>query len=89
MGTIIPLGDASRRARGFAWMTALIIAANAWVFLLELEGGDAFVDRWAVIPAQITSGHGWITILTGMFMHAGWLHIIWEHGFSVGVWAGD
>ena len=65
-------------------MTALIIAANAWVFLLELEGGDAFVDRWAVIPAQITSGHGWITIFTGMFMHAGWLHII---GNMIFLWA--
>ena len=84
MGTVIPLGDASRRPRGFAWVTALIIAANAYVFLRELEGGDAFVDRWAVIPAQITSGHGWITIFTGMFMHAGWMHII---GNMIFLWA--
>jgi membrane associated rhomboid family serine protease len=84
VGTILPLGDASRRTRGFAWVTALIIAANAWVFLLELKGGDAFVDQWAVIPAQITSGHGWITIFTGMFLHAGWMHII---GNMVFLWA--
>jgi membrane associated rhomboid family serine protease len=84
VGTILPLGDASRRPRDFAWATALIIAANAWVFLLELEGGDAFVNRWAVIPAQITSGHGWITIFTGMFMHAGWSHII---GNMIFLWA--
>ena len=84
MGTILPLGDASRRTRRFAVVTLLIILANAYVFLRELVGGDAFVDRWAVIPAEISSGHGLITIITAMFMHAGWLHII---GNMVFLWA--
>jgi membrane associated rhomboid family serine protease len=84
VGTVIPLSDASRRTRGFAWTTALIIAANAYVFLLELEGGDAFVKHWAVIPARIERGHHWITIVTAMFMHAGWLHIL---GNMVFLWA--
>ncbi len=65
-------------------VTLLIILANAYVFLRELVGGDAFVDRWAVIPAEISSGHGLITIITAMFMHAGWLHII---GNMVFLWA--
>ena len=84
MGTVIPLGDASRRTRRFAVVTALIIVANAYVFLRELLEGDAFVARWAVIPAQILHGHGWITLITAMFMHAGWLHII---GNMVFLWA--
>jgi membrane associated rhomboid family serine protease len=84
VGTVIPLGDASRRARGFAWITALIIAANAYVFLLELEGGDAFVNRWAVIPVRIEHGRHLITVVTAMFMHAGWMHII---GNMVFLWA--
>ncbi len=84
MGTVIPLGDASRRTRGFAWVTALIIAANAYVFLRELAEGDAFVKRWAVIPVRIEHGHHWITIVTAMFMHAGWLHIL---GNMVFLWA--
>ncbi len=65
-------------------MTALIIAANAYVFLLELEGGEAFVRRWAVIPVRIEHGHRLITIVTAMFMHAGWLHIL---GNMVFLWA--
>ena len=84
MGTVIPLGDVSRRGRGFAWVTALIIAANAFVFLLELGGGEAFVKRWAVIPVRIEHGHHLITIVTAMFMHAGWLHILGNMGF---LWA--
>ena len=65
-------------------MTALIIAANAYVFLLELEGGDTFVNRWAVIPVRIEHGRHLITIVTAMFMHAGWLHIL---GNMVFLWA--
>jgi membrane associated rhomboid family serine protease len=65
-------------------MTALIIAANAYVFLLELEGGNAFVNRWAVVPLRIEHGRHLITIVTAMFMHAGWLHIL---GNMVFLWA--
>jgi membrane associated rhomboid family serine protease len=62
----------------------MIIVINAFVFLLELMGGQAFVLRWAAIPANIMAGHHWITILTAMFMHGGWLHII---GNMVFLWA--
>ena len=84
MATVIPLGDVSRRTRKFALVTLLIIVANAYVFLRELTEGDAFVSRWAVVPAAILHGHHWITLITAMFMHAGWLHII---GNMVFLWA--
>ncbi len=84
MGTVIPLSDASRRPRRFAVMTLLLVVLNAYVFLRELLEGDAFVSRWAVIPAEIMHGHAWITLLTAMFMHAGWLHIA---GNMVFLWA--
>ena len=73
---MIPLGDASRRPLNFPIVTALIIAANALVFMLELVGGDAFINRWSLVPADIVAGQNWITILTAMFMHAGWAHIL-------------
>jgi membrane associated rhomboid family serine protease len=84
MATLIPLGDASRRSRSFAVMTLLIILANVFVFLQELVEGDAFVARWALIPVNIVHGHNLITLVTGTFLHAGWLHII---GNMVFLWA--
>jgi len=65
-------------------VTATIIAVNAFVFLLELMGGDAIVKQWSVIPADIVAGRHWITILTAMFMHGGWMHI---SGNMVFLWA--
>ena len=84
MGGLIPLSDASRRPVRMPVVTGFIIAVNVVVFLLELTRGDAFVMQWSAIPAQITSGHHWITILTAMFMHGSWSHII---GNMIFLWA--
>jgi membrane associated rhomboid family serine protease len=81
---LIPLSDASRRPTHFPVVTASIIALNAFVFVLELMGGDPFVLKWAAIPADIVGGHHWITILTAMFMHGSWSHLI---GNMVFLWA--
>ncbi len=84
MGAMIPLTDASRRPVHFPFVTVFIILANLFVFVLELQGGDAFVLKWSATPANITAGHQWITILTAMFMHGSWSHII---GNMVFLWA--
>jgi membrane associated rhomboid family serine protease len=84
MGGMIPLGDASRRPEHFPVATTAIIVVNVFVFVLELTGGEAFVKQWAMTPANVVAGHHWITILTAMFMHAGWMHII---GNMVFLWA--
>ena len=68
MGTMIPLGDASRRPLHRSVVTAVIILVNALVFVLELQGGEPFVTRWSAIPADIVAGHHWMTLLTAMFM---------------------
>jgi membrane associated rhomboid family serine protease len=84
VGGLIPLKDATRRPLRTPLCTALIIAVNILVFLMELARGDVFVLQWSLVPAQITSGHQWITILTAMFMHGSWSHII---GNMVFLWA--
>ena len=84
MGGMIPLGDASRRPVRMPVVTTLLIVVNALVFLLELGGGDKFVATWAAVPVLITSGHAWITVLTSMFMHGSWAHIL---GNMIFLWA--
>ncbi len=81
---VIPLSDASRRPARFPVVTATIIGLNALVFLVELTRGEAFVTTWSVIPHDIAAGHHLITILTAMFMHASWSHIL---GNMVFLWA--
>ena len=81
---VIPLSDASRRPYKIPVVTASIIAVCALVFVLELIGGDPFVTRWSLIPADIMAGHHLETIVTSMFMHGSVSHII---GNMVFLWA--
>jgi membrane associated rhomboid family serine protease len=81
---MIPLADASRRPTNFPVVTLGIVVINFVVFIFELINGDAFVTKWSMIPAHISAGHDYITIITAMFMHASWSHII---GNMVFFWA--
>jgi membrane associated rhomboid family serine protease len=84
VGGLIPLGDASRPPTRFPVVTVLIIVVNSWMFLQELTYGDRFVWIWSAVPYRIVHGRSWITVLTSMFMHASWMHII---GNMIYLWA--
>jgi membrane associated rhomboid family serine protease len=81
---MIPLTDVSRRPTHFPVATLSIIAVNFVVFVIELVKGDAFIERWSLVPAHVSAGHDLVTVLTAMFLHASWSHII---GNMVFLWA--
>jgi len=81
---MIPLQDESRRPSRFPIVTSLIIGLNLLAFILELTNGDEFVARWSVVPADIVAGRHVMTILTALFLHASWSHIL---GNMVFLWA--
>jgi membrane associated rhomboid family serine protease len=80
---MIPLHD-DNPTRRFPWLTVLLIAANAAVFGLEatMDAPEltAFVTQWGFVPARYFAAPldpaQLITILTAMFIHGGWLHVI-------------
>lgn len=77
---MIPLRDLNP-TRTVPVLTYTIIALNVLVFGYELAIGDALeelVQRFGVVPLYLSSGHpgSFITPLTSMFLHGGFLHII-------------
>jgi membrane associated rhomboid family serine protease len=81
---VMPLSDASRRPSRVPVVTTTIIAINLVVFFAELAGGEPFVTRWSLVPADIVHGRHLDTILTAMFMHGSWSHIL---GNMIFLWA--
>jgi membrane associated rhomboid family serine protease len=75
---MFPLGDDDSQRRTLPVVTYGLIGANVLVFLLELSGGDAFINAWAFVPARFAANPGGqaITIFTAMFMHGGWMHLL-------------
>ncbi|HET6596724.1 MAG TPA: rhomboid family intramembrane serine protease [Anaerolineales bacterium] len=75
---MMPLGDDNSGRRLTPIVTYALIAINVLVFLLELTGGDAFIQRWAFVPTRFLENPAgdFATLFTSMFMHAGWLHLL-------------
>ncbi|HVP62918.1 MAG TPA: rhomboid family intramembrane serine protease [Myxococcaceae bacterium] len=76
MTGVIPIEDASRRPGSDPVITIGLIAINVIVFVVELIQGQSFVLRWAATAADISAGHRLWTLLTAMFLHASWSHIV-------------
>jgi membrane associated rhomboid family serine protease len=75
--SMIPIGDDNRERRGAAWMTWLLIAANVlvFVFVQGLGSNDEAMRAFALVPASILSGGAFLTLVTSMFLHGGFLHL--------------
>jgi membrane associated rhomboid family serine protease len=75
---MFPLGDDDSQRRTLPVVTYGLIGVNVLVFLLELSGGDAFINAWAFVPARFAANPGGqaVTIFTAMFMHGGWMHLL-------------
>jgi membrane associated rhomboid family serine protease len=77
---MFPIGDDDVRGAGIPVVTWLLIALNAIVFVYEitLPPGqlEQFFAAFGVVPAQILDGRNLSALLTSMFLHGGWAHII-------------
>lgn len=88
---MFPIGDDDSARRTFPAVTYALIALNVLLFFVELSGGNAFIERWAFVPARFLAHPAGdaLTLFTAMFMHAGWIHLggnmlyLWIFGDNV------
>lgn len=78
---MFPVGDTDVRGAGPGIVTYILIAINVLVFLvfelpLSPDGLQNFFETWAVVPAEILQGENLHTLITSMFLHGGWMHLI-------------
>ena len=86
---MIPIKDDQPRF-STPYVTYFLIALNTVIFLFELSVGaqsqhalNALIYDFGVVPRQVTTAlgsggvaAGFLPILTSMFLHASWLHIL-------------
>jgi len=51
------------------------IFLSYWPFMTSEAELTRFFYQWGMVPRRISEGSGYFTILTSMFMHAGWAHV--------------
>ena len=78
---MIPLYD-TLRSRRLPIVNWLLIALNVLVFLYEISLSHSGLERltatWGLVPVSLISRPqvAWATILSSMFLHGGWFHIL-------------
>ncbi|MEI2617895.1 MAG: rhomboid family intramembrane serine protease [Thermomicrobiales bacterium] len=89
---MIPIGDDNRARRRSPVVVIALILLNAAVFIYELslqrQGSDVlghFIYSWGAVPIELLHLRDypptiplpiWVTGLTSMFIHGGWLHLL-------------
>lgn len=85
---MIPLDDGPRRVSRLPIVTVCLLILNVSIFLYEVSlgaGAERFIRLYGVVPREILTGQDvppagpnplWLQLLTSMFLHGGWLHLI-------------
>jgi membrane associated rhomboid family serine protease len=90
---VLPISDDNRGRRTRPIVTWALIAVNVLVYvyewLLDDQAYFEFLDRWATVPLEISSGQALFTLVTCAFLHGSWFHLgsnmlfLWIFGDNV------
>ena len=71
-----PIGDDQVRGGHYPIITYTFIALNVVIFVYQLQFPDALVGQFGSVPAETVRGENLLTLITSMFLHGGWAHLI-------------
>ncbi len=77
---LFPIGDDQVKGGYFPFFSYLFIALNTGIFLFQtsLPGPqlEAFIFEYGSVPYQTLQGENIYSVLTSMFLHGGWMHLL-------------
>lgn len=77
---MFPIGDTEVRGAGPGVLTIALIVINVLAFLFQLTLGQSelqsFFQQYGVVPVEILEADQLHSLLTSMFLHGGWVHLI-------------
>lgn len=75
-----PIGDDNVKGGHKPLFSYSLIVLNIFVFIYELsldsEAAQIFMFEFGTIPLEIFDGQDLFTMLSSMFLHGGWMHLI-------------
>lgn len=71
-----PIGDDQVKGGHYPFVSYAFLAFNIIAFILQMQSPDLLICEYGSVPADILDGRNYFTLITSMFMHGGWMHII-------------
>ena len=73
---IFPIGDDNIEGGHKPFVSYSLIVINVVVYLIEIQLGESFVNKYAVTPVDVVQGDGLYTLLTSIFLHGDLMHLL-------------
>jgi membrane associated rhomboid family serine protease len=77
---LLPIGDENVKNNRKPIITYLLLLVNVAVFIYEISLNEVAQEQliltYGSIPNEITRGIDYYTLITCMFLHGGWMHLI-------------
>jgi membrane associated rhomboid family serine protease len=77
---MIPLGDQDVRGAGPGIVNWILVGLNVliWLFMITMTQQEAqnFFSTFGAVPVDILQGQNLMALISSIFLHGGWLHII-------------
>ncbi len=75
-----PIGDDQIRGGYYPIFSYSLLVLNGFVFIYQMllppDQLEIFLYTYSAIPVEILRGQDLFTLLTSMFLHGGWMHLI-------------
>ena len=72
-----PIGDDQVKGGSFPLFSYGFIVLNVIVFFMQLSSESNLME-YASVPSEIVGGNNFHTVITSMFLHGGWMHLLWN-----------
>jgi len=77
---LFPIGDDNISGGHKPYVTYAFLVVNILIFIFQItlgaQGITDFLNTYGGIPAELSSGDDMFTLITSMFLHGGWMHIV-------------
>lgn len=76
---IYPIGDTQVKIGHPPYLSRFFLVLNILIFFYEVslgEGVNELFMNFGAVPNEITQGKQLYTLITNMFLHGGWMHLI-------------
>ena len=77
---LFPIGDDNIEGGHKPYVSYTLLGINIAIFVYQItlgsDGYSDFLTTYGIIPYEIASGQDFYTLVTSMFLHGGWMHII-------------
>jgi membrane associated rhomboid family serine protease len=73
---IFPIGDTQVKGPYKPYVSYSLIALNIFIFILQMTTEGNLICEYSTIPGNILIGQDYFTLLSSMFLHGGYMHIL-------------